>query len=68
MINWALLRITDGTHEGTVSLINGIDGYTLAQTTWGIAEYKGGGQWQESPFSDGRRMVDKSFEFLLEVV
>jgi hypothetical protein len=62
MINFSMLRITDGTHAGTVSLINGIDGYALSSVTWGVAGYKGGGSWQESPFSDGRQMVDKAFD------
>jgi hypothetical protein len=62
MINWAILQITDGTHNGTVSLIDGVDGFTLASTRWDIPDYKGGGIWQSSPFAEGRRLIDKEWD------
>lgn len=56
----AIFQITDGT--STIDLLNIANGY--AQTGWrqAIAQYKGGGTWQSSSLSDGRRLVNRNFE------
>lgn len=53
----AVLRISDGTT--TINLLNATDGFSLNAWRPAIAQYKGGGTWQASPLSDGRRMVTR---------
>jgi hypothetical protein len=52
-----LLNITDGTT--TINLLNITDGYRVDGWRQAIAQYKGGGTWQNSALADGRRLVDK---------
>jgi hypothetical protein len=54
----------------TIDLIGQADGttsgYMLKEWAPQIAEYKGGGIWSESPFSDGRRLKHKQFSNVIE--
>lgn len=59
----AILKITDGTTE--VDLL-GTDGYILNSWRPAISGYKGGGTYQSSSLSDGRRLVHKTFENVIE--
>ena len=61
----AVLRISDGTT--TINLLNATDGFSLNAWRPAIAQYKGGGTWQASPLSDGRRMVTRQFGNAVEV-
>ena len=60
----ARLIITDGTTE--VNLLNRISGYVLSSWRPTIAGYKRGGVHQQSPISDGRRLVSKYFDNAIE--
>ena len=59
----ARLVITDGTT--TVDLL-GTDGYILNSWRPAISGYKGGGTYQSSSLSDGRRLVHSVFENVVE--
>ncbi len=61
----AVLRISDGTT--TINLLNATDGFSLNVWRPAIAQYKGGGTWQASPLSDGRRMVTRQHSNAVEV-
>ena len=58
----AIFRITDGTT--IVDLIKPQGGYGFHLVSWrpSIPSYKGGGAFQESSLSWGRRLIDKQFE------
>ena len=58
------LQITDGATE--VSLLKGEDGYYIFSWLPAIAQYKGGGTWQSSPFVDGRRLVQTQWDNAIE--
>lgn len=54
-----VLKLTDGT--SVINLLNIIEGYNVDGWRQNIAAYKGGGVWQNSALSEGRRLVDKRF-------
>ena len=60
----ARLVITDGTT--TVNLLNRISGYVLSAWRPVVAGYKRGGVHQQSPITDGRRLVSKYFDNAIE--
>lgn len=62
----AVLNITDGTT--TISLVKppGANGFHLNAWQPAVAQYKEGGTWQSSPLSDGRRLVDRRFNNVIE--
>jgi hypothetical protein len=64
MPTFETLEITDGTDS--VSLLSGDNGYYLRTWRPTIAQYKGGGTWQTSPFVDGRRMVQRQWSDVIE--
>lgn len=66
MNNVYRLEITDGTT--TVSLMDGSDGFYEARWVPSIPEYKGGGTFQETPLTQGRRLVDKQFTNIIETI
>jgi hypothetical protein len=62
----AVLEITDGTTANTVNLLDSEFGFSLFNWGPGIATYKGGGVWKGSPLSDGRRLVSRVFDNVVE--
>lgn len=62
----AELRITDGTT--TVDLLSQASGFILDDWTPAIAEPKGGGVWQNSPLSKGRRLVLRELNNTIETL
>lgn len=62
----AILNITDGITTVSLTKPSGANGYHLSNWTPAISVYKGGGTWQNSPLSDGRRLVDKRFDNTIE--
>jgi hypothetical protein len=60
----AVLKITDGTT--TIDLLERLSGFHLSSWTPATPEYKDGGLFQSSPFSDGRRMIMKQFDNAVE--
>jgi hypothetical protein len=60
-----ILKITDGTDE--VDLVGGTDGITLKDWKPESAKYKGGGSMQDSPLADGRRIVNKQFDNVVDI-
>ena len=57
-----LYRITDGTT--TINLINGLNLIQADPDAFlrpALPPWKGGGTWQSSPLSDGRRLVNRQF-------
>lgn len=54
-----VLRITDGTPEGTIDLLTSGSGFYLDSWIPNTAEPKDGGIWQTSPFTDGRKLAIK---------
>lgn len=60
------LVITDGT--STINLLNIKAGYETEGWRQRIAQYKGGGTWQNSPLSEGRRLVAKEFSSVQETL
>ena len=61
----AVLKITDGTT--TVNLLDR-SGYMLSNWRRGIAGYKGGGTWQDGSLANGRQIVDKKWENVIETL
>ena len=59
-----ILKVTDGTDE--VDLVGGTDGITLKNWKPESAKYKGGGSMQDSPLADGRRIVNKQFDNVMD--
>jgi len=55
----AILKITDGVSQ--VDLLDLREGVSMNGWRQAVAGYKGGGTWQQSSLSDGRRLVDKRF-------
>lgn len=52
----AIFRITDGTT--TINLLStGLDGFFLKEYAPVLSGYKGGGEYQDSPLADNRRLV-----------
>ena len=60
----ATLNISDGTT--TISLIGGEDGFYLNNWRPAIAQYNGGGVFQSSPLTDGRQLVARQFDNIIE--
>lgn len=56
-----ILRITDGTQEGTVDLLN-IRGWLLKEWNPSVAEPKGGGIFRSSPLIDGRKLAYRKMD------
>ena len=61
-----ILRITDGTDDGTVDLLAKKSGMRVRNWVPAIAEPKEGGLWQQSPFADGRQIVISRLGNVLE--
>ena len=61
-----LLRITDGTTYVNLLRRKGMTGFHLANWSPATATYKQGGIWRDSPFSDGRKMVDAQWQHPIE--
>lgn len=61
-----ILRITNGTT--TVDLLKKVSGFLLSDYNPSAGGYKGGGVFQDSPLSDGRRMVFRRRENVSDVV
>lgn len=59
-----LLELTDG-----VDTLNLLDPRAIKVCRWrpAIAQYKGGGQWSDSPLAHGRRLVVRRFANAIEV-
>lgn len=55
----SILKITDG--DSQVDLLGLREGVSALGWRQAVAEYKGGGTFQQSSLSDGRRLVDKRF-------
>lgn len=62
----AELRLTDGTD--TVDLLSRASGFILDDWTPAVAEPKGGGVWQNSPLSKGRRLVMRELNNTIETI
>ena len=60
----SVLRLTDGTTK--INLLDITDGYRVSDARQPIAQYKGGGTWQNSALADGRRLVDKRLGNVVE--
>jgi hypothetical protein len=58
--------ITDGTTE--IDFLDEVSGFHLEDWNPAIAQYKGGGVFQDSPQADGRRLVDKRFMNAIETL
>lgn len=63
-MSYSILRITDGTN--TVDFLDTRRGFLLHDWQPSISPFKGGGVWQSSPLSDGRRMVMRNFDNSIE--
>jgi hypothetical protein len=50
----------------SVSFLRGEDGLFLRGWRPAIAQYKGGGTWRSSPFTDGRRIVQRQYDNAIE--
>lgn len=61
-----LFVITDGTTE--IDFLDEVSGFHLADWNPAIAQYKGGGVFQDSLQADGRRLVDKRFMNAIETL
>ena len=61
----AILRITDGTT--IIDLLSPTTGFHLAGWEPAIAQYKGGGMFSNSPLADGRRLVDRHFDNVIDI-
>ena len=61
---YSILKITDGTTS--VNLLGIIRGFLLDDWKPSIAPFKGGGTWQSSPLSDGRRLANRMFDNAIE--
>lgn len=61
---YEILKITDGTN--TINLLDLADGYSVEGHRQKIAKYKGGGTWLQSALADGRRLVNKRFDNVIE--
>ena len=61
----AELKITDGTTEISLIRDNG-NAFHLNRWRPGIAQFTGGGTWQQSALSDGRRLVDYRRDNVIE--
>lgn len=67
-----LLHITDGSvrPNGQLNLLNFLSeraGYLLSDWKPQVSQYKDGGSWSSSPQSQGRRLVAKVFENVIDV-
>lgn len=62
----AVFKITDGTNS--VDLLELREGVAVQGWMQAVATYKGGGTFQQSSLSDGRRLVDKHFDAIQESV
>lgn len=66
-MSWAKLAVTDGTSR--VDLIKdspAVPGFHLDRWVAQVAGLKGGGVWRASPLSDGRQLVMRRWENVLE--
>jgi hypothetical protein len=59
----SVLKITDGTDE--IDLLDA-NGWLLETWTVAVPQAKGGGTYQQSSLSDGRRLVNRVFDTMLE--
>jgi hypothetical protein len=64
MATTGMLVITDGTTS--ISLLGEPGPFHLTRWKPRIAQPKGGGTWQQSSLSDGRRLVDKRYNNVIE--
>jgi len=62
-MNWAIFEITDGTNS--ISLL---EFFRLLRWEPKTAEAKGGGVWSDSPSQDGRRLVDRYYDNVIETL
>ena len=62
MERWSIFEITDGTADNTVSFLGNDAGFHLADWTPTIPEPKGGGVWQSSSLSSGRKKVARFWD------
>jgi hypothetical protein len=67
-MGYAILEITNGTT--TIQLVKapGMLGFHLDRWTPAIAPLKGGGVWRNSPLGDGRRMVMRRWDNVIETI
>ena len=61
-----IFRITDGTTSINLIRTRGRAGFHLAEWQPATATYKQGGIWVDSPFSDGRKLVDAQWQHPIE--
>jgi hypothetical protein len=66
----AAIAATEGPVLTGVDLIDGAPGSIFHIKNWrqALAGYKGGGTWQSSPISSGRRLVDKPRDNIIDTV
>jgi hypothetical protein len=67
-LNYAILKITDGTTSINLIKLAGEHGFHLNSMRPAIAEPKGGGVWSDSPLADGRRMVMRRWATVIEAL
>lgn len=60
------LKVTDGTT--TVNLLNLEEGFSVSDWVQAVAQYKGGGTWQQSALTDEARLVAKAFDNVVEEI
>lgn len=60
------LKVTDGTT--TVNLLNLEEGWSVDGWIQAVAQYKGGGTWQQSALTDEARLVAKAFDNVTEEI
>lgn len=60
----AILVMTDGTTR--IDMLKVLSGFSVSDWRQAIAQYKGGGTWQGSALSDGRKLADTKFDNVSE--
>lgn len=63
-MTYSVLKISDGTNS--VNLLDINRGFLLYNWKPSIAPFKGGGVWQSSPLTDGRRLAMRNFDNAIE--
>jgi len=63
-----MLRITDGTTYVNLTAVKKRSGFSLVSWRPSVATYKAGGIFRDSPFSDGRELVDAQWQHPIETI